>query len=348
MSFGKHLAGVVALGLATFASAEEASDWRLELLKAEGISTETSALQKLEKRFTVSNDLLAQAIDQLAAEKFATREQAQREILLMGKEVLPLLQQRPQSDEPEVRQRLAIIQKSLEADGRWAKEDLIRKAVTSLLRERSKPNGAKPEPPLFVEFFRDPAPSLEKGYRKFRFVADPGLLGSVSDGTLRLNGQHGGDADQRLRLDAKSLAGQETFPDSFRIEVKLGGEAKGAGTYHVGLSVGNVRALFHPAYQGGGFRFQRVDDQKQLTENSSMGFEPEGGKLQRMSLSVKRIPGGKVELEATIGNGTKVFTERKVVEESVIGKLDHLSLDRSGRMGGDGLFDDLVVDLGNR
>jgi hypothetical protein len=348
MSLGKHLAGVVALGLAAFAAADEASDWRLELLKAEGISTETSALQKLEKRFSVSNDLLAQAISQLAAEKFATREQAQREILLMGKEVLPLLQQRPQSDEPEVRQRLAIIQRTLEAGGRWAKEDLIRKAVSSLLRERLKPNGANPEPPLFVEFFRDPAPSLEKGYRKFRFEADQGLLGSVSDGTLRMNGNHAGEGDQRLRLDAKSFTGQEIFPDSFRIEVKLGGEAKGAGTYHVGLSVGNVRALFHPGYPSGGFRFQRVDDQKELTVNSPMGFDPEGGKLQRMSLNVKRIPGGKVELEATISNGTKDFTERKVFAESVIGKLDHLSLDRSGRIGGDGLFDDLVVDLGQR
>ncbi len=348
MSLGKHLAGVVALGLAAFATAEEVSDWRLELLKAEGISTETPYLQKLEKRFSVSNDLLSQAIGQLAAEKFATREQAQREILLMGKEVLPLLQQRPQSDDPEVRQRLAIIQRTLEAGGRWAKEDLIRKAVISLLRERLKPNGAIAEPPLFVEFFRDPAPSLEKGYRKFRFETDKGLTGSVSDGTLRMNGNHASDADQRLRLDAKSLTGQETFPDSFRIEVKLGGEAKGAGAYHVGVSVGNVRALFHPGYQSGGFRFQRVDNQLQLSENSSLGFDPEGGKLQRMSLSVKRIPGGKVELEATIGNGTKVFTERKVFAESVIGKLDHLSLDRSGRIGGDGLFDDLVVDLDQR
>ncbi|OYV06827.1 MAG: hypothetical protein CFE26_04235 [Verrucomicrobiales bacterium VVV1] len=347
MSLGKHLAGVVALGLAAFAAAEEVSDWRLDLLKAEGIPTETSSLQKLEKRFSVSNDLLSQAVSRLGSEKFAAREQAQREILLMGKDVLPLLQQGPQSEDPEVRQRLAAIQRTLEAGGRWAKEDLIRKAVTSLLRERLKPNGAIAEPPLFVELFRDPAPSLEKGYRRFRFEADPGLLGSVSDGTLRLNGNHAGDGDQRLRLDAKSLTGKESFPDTFRIEVKLGGEAKGAGTYHVGVSIGNVRALFHPAYQGGGFRFQRVDNQKQLTENSSMGFDPAAGKLQQMSLAVKRIPGGKVELEATIGNGDKVFTERKIFEESVIGKLDHLSLDRSGRNGGDGLFDDLIVDLGN-
>jgi len=351
MSWGKHLPGVtvmVALGLAAFATAEEDSDWRMDLLKAEGIPTETSSLQKLEKSFVASTDLLERAIGQLSSEKFATREQAQREILLMGKDVLPLLAQRPRSDEPEVRQRLATIQRALEANGRWAKEDLIRKAVTSLLQERLKTNDGVSENRLFVEFFQHPSPSLEKGYRRFSFASDLGLGGSVSDGLLRLKGNHAMDGDQRLLLGARSLTGKETFPDTFRIEVKLGGEDGGAGAYHVGVSVGNVRALFHPGFQTGGFRFEEVGTHKQLTENSSMGFDPEGGKLQRMSLAVKRIPGGKVELEATIGNGSKVFTERKIVDESVIGKLDHLSLDRSGRNGGDGLFDDLVVELGDR
>jgi len=338
---------IAALGLSASAIAERDSDWRLEFLKAEGVPTDTPALQKLEKGFVVSSDVLAAAVIRLGAEDFATREQAQREVLLMGEKVLPMLHRLPQSNEPEVRQRLNAIKGNLEAGGRWTKETLMRQAVTSLLHERLKPGEPAPGESVFAEFFQQPAPSLEDGYRRFRFSADQGLTGSVADGVLRLSGTHANEGDQRLLLDAKRLTGKETFPDTFRVEVKLGGAPGGEGQYHVGLSIGNVRALFHPGYPSGGFRFQQVDSQEKLTDNTPLGFDPERGKLQRMIINVKRIPAGKVELEVVISNGDKTFTERRIVAESVIGKLDHVSLDRSGRSGGDGLFDDLVVDSGN-
>lgn len=337
-----------ALGISSLAAAGDDSDWRLELLRKEGISSETSSLQKLEKGFVVSNSILEAAVAQLGAETFATREEAQREILRMGKDVLPLLRQLPQSDEPEVRQRLAAIRRNLEEGGRWKREDLLRQAVTSLLRERLNKDDPGTAGRLFVEFFEHPLPSLADGYRKFRFEAGNAMTGRVADGQLRLSGNHADDGDQRLVLDARQLTGKETFPDAFRIEVRLGGDPGGEGGYHVGVSVGNVRALFHPGYQTGGFRFQRVDNQEQITENAALGFDPESGKLMRMSLSVKRVPGGKVELEVVVSNGSKSFTERKILEESVIGKLNQISLDRSGRTGGDGLFDELVVDTGDR
>ena len=337
---------IAALGLPAFALAGEDSDWRLEFLKGEGLSTETSSLEKLEKGFVISTEVLTAAVSRLGAEDFATRAQAQREILLMGEKVLPMLQQLPQSNEPEVRQRLTVIRGTLEAGGRWTKETLMRQAVTSLLHERLKQGESSPEESVFAEFFQQAAPSLEDGYRRFRFSADQGMTGSVVDGVLHLNGNHANEGDQRLLLDAKKLTGKEAFPDTFRIEVKLGGAPGGEGQYHIGVSIGNVRALFHPGYPSGGFRFQRVDSQEKLTDNTPLGFDPERGKLQRMSITAKRITAGKVELEVVISQGDKTFTERKIVAESVIGKLDHISLDRSGRAGGDGLFDDLVVELG--
>ena len=77
-----------------------------------------------------------------------------------------------------------------------------------------------------------------------------------------------------------------------------------------------------------------------------MGFDPPVGKLLRMHLEVQRRAGGDVEIQAVISNGGAVFSKTAVLAAEEIGKLDHISLDRSGRKGGDGLFDDLVVRLG--
>lgn len=341
--------GVLALVLAATAEihAADQADWRLEILKEEGIQPETAALQALQDGFQMTPERLEKAVAMLGEDEFKTREHAQREIVLIGKDALPWLLRLPKSEDPEVRVRLAAIQKTLQVDGRWERKDLVREAVTSLLRERMKKAPPKPDDALFVELFHRPAASLDGGYGKFRFQTDKGLTGIVSDGVLRLKGNHADEGDQRLLLDAKALTGKREFPDTFRIEVKLGGEAGGQGTYHVGVSVGNVRALFHPGYPSGGFRFERVATHEKVSENTSMGFDPQPGKLQRMSIGVKRLAGGKVELDVVVANGEKTFSERRILKESVIGKLDHIGLDRSGRSGGDALFDDLVVDLGN-
>lgn len=342
--------GVLALVLVTNANihAGDQSDWRLEILKEEGIQSETTALKALHDGFQITPERLEKAVTMLGSNDFKTREQVQREIVLLGKDAFPWLLRLPKSEDPEVRARLAAILKTLQVDGRWTRKDLVREAVTSLLRERMKEALPNPEDALFVELFHRPSASLAGSYGKFKFQADKGLTGHVSDGVLRLKGKHATEGDQRLLLDAKTLTGKPEFPDFLRIEVKLGGEAGGEGGYHVGVTVGNVRALFHPGYPTGGFRFQRVDNQEQLSENVSMGFDPQPGKFQRMSIGVKRLAGGKVELDVVVADGEKSFSERKILNESVIGKLNHIGLDRSGRTGGDGLFDDLVVGLCDR
>lgn len=344
------LTGVIALGLANTAQihAGEERDWRLEILKEEGVPSETAALQALQDGFELTPARLEKSLANLGADDFKTREQAQREIILLGKNAQPWLLRLPKSEDPEVRTRLAEITRALQVEGRWARKNLVREAVISLLRERRKEAPPKPEEALFVELFRHPAASLDGGYGKFSFHSEHGLTGRVSDGLLRLKGKHDSEGDQQLLLDAKALTGQQEFPDAFRIEVKLGGETGGQGTYHVGVSVGNVRALFHPGYQTGGFRFERIDTHEKLSDNTSMGFDPKAGKLQRMSIEVKRLADGKLALDVLVTDGEKSFSERKTFAQSVTGKLDRIGLDRSGRTGGDALFDDLVVDLRNR
>jgi hypothetical protein len=318
--------------------------WVAELLKERGLSSETADLEKFQKGHVVSEENLANALQRLTSEEFAERERAQEEIVLMGKNVIPLLRKLPESDDPEVRMRLGKVMQSLEAGGRWAEDVLLMRAVASLLHERKNPGIADPEGKLFVERFNKAKPSLEDGYGNLRFVADDQMMGFVADGKACLTGERDGEGDQCLLLDAKTLVGEAEFPDEFRLEAKLGGGEAGAGSYHIGISIGNVRVLFHPAFRGGAFRFERVKGNVAITRNAEMGFTPPAGKLLTMDLDVKRLANGKVKIDALIISGGDSFRASETVKAEDIGKLDQIGLDRSGGTGGDATFDDLVVE----
>lgn len=337
---------LITLGL-TFASAEETGDWRLEFLKDQGFSTETEALEKLQKDHVHPLAGFEQALGQLGSEQFKEREEAQKKIVLMGKPALPAIRAKLDSDDPEVRFRLKQIARTLEADGRWATDDLVKQAVASLLRERQQKEVTVGQMDLFAEFFSKAAPSVQNGYRRFRYVADEGVDGFVADGVAYLkNG--GEERDQRLVLDAKSITGKDEFPDAFHVEVKLGAQPGGEGISHIGVSVGHVRALFHPGYRTGAFRFERVDEKVNIKPNTNMGFDPPTNKMLRMSIDVQRQANGDVALDVTVTDGKNRFNTREVIQAAVIGKLDSISLDRSGNGGGDAMFDDLIVDIQNR
>jgi hypothetical protein len=341
----KWIMPLIAGTLLAAASAQEATDWRLELLKESGLSTETEALEKFQKGTTLPDGGLEKKVQQLGSEEFKQREQAQKEILLMGKDALPQLRPMLNSDDPEIRMRLTTIMNQLEGAGRWAKDDLLREAVTSLLEERKNPDVAKPNAKLFVEFFKKDAASVADGYHRLKFKTGVEVNGSVKDGMARLSGKHNSDGDQQLLLHAKDLTGNEEFPDSFRVESKIGGGGLSSGSYHVGISVGNVRALFHPGYINGGFRIEQVSNNVAILGNTDMTFTPPADKLLLMSMDIKRLPNKDIEISVKITHEKQTFRTSQIVKADAIGKLDRIGLDRSGRGGGDAIFDDLIVDL---
>lgn len=325
------------------------ADWRLQLLAEEGVSAETAKLREIEQGSALSEARFHELVPRLGAQEFTAREQAEKDILRMGKGVLPWLEHLPKADDPEVRFRLTNLGKALAVERQWTRADLLRYAAASLLRERDGHKLGNEGSLIYAELFHDDCASVKTGYRDFSFMTDQRLDGKVTDGVLWLSGKHPNEGDQRLILSSRKITGKGEFPDDFQIEVMLGSKPGGEGGYHVGISVGNVCALFHPGFPGGGFRFERVDNHKAITENKDMGFTPALGEFQWMSIRVKRQPNEIVEIWVSVSAnaGAPHFSTQTRLPSQVIGKLDTISLDRSGRIGGDAMFDNLVVGLQN-
>lgn len=341
MSVTQIAFSILALCLAPLQAAE---DWRLDFLKAEKQKTDTESLKKLHQSYQSSPEELKKNIAHLGADKLSVRMAAQENILRMGKDVLPQLQQMTPPPDAEARVRFRHIQDRLMLHQSWDSPQLVQMAAAGLLYERENPGKAHPSRKMFVEFFRQPADSLQKGYRRMRWLSAGDLDGRVAEETLRFTGKRRiVEGDQRLYVSAQEATGEKLFPDRFRIDVKIGGTAGGEGTYHVGVAVGQVRALFHPGHETGAFRFEEVGTRRELTSNADMGFTPEAGKYVDMSIDVERLAKGRVKLTVAASSADGVYRTTQVFEESDIGKLDQVSLDRSGREGGDGLFRNLVM-----
>jgi hypothetical protein len=177
-------------------------------------------------------------------------------------------------------------------------------------------------------------------------MAPAGMKSKVEERTLVHEGQRPGDDDQRLVLRATEWPGTEVFPDQFTLTATLQGTPGGSGTWHLGITVGGVRALYHPDYRGGGFRFEGVDGNKHLGGNQNMGFTPSTEKPQQMRVSVLRQGHDSVRLSVTVTQqGSDPYEQTIEVPAETIGALTEVSLDRSGRSGGDARFSELMIEV---
>jgi len=323
---------------------EDAGDWRDELLQREGIGLSKEALEKALKGEERPLPDLEKIFEQLGADGFSEREKAQEELLRGGEATLKWLREREPSQVPEVQRRITEVTKLLGFTHRNERKMAVEHAVKSLLaegNERKENTGG-----LFYEWFGEGQAKLGKSYRVLTFENAANRGGAVVGGQLVFTGEGGQDGDQRLVLHSKKWPGEETFGEAFQVFAKLRGESTGMGAWHLGISIGRVRALYHPGLKGGSFRFERIDNHDYLSRTGSVGFTPKEEVPQWMSVKVRRLPDNKVSLEVVLEQGGKKegrFETSVIVEADQIGELDEVSLDRSGRVGGSAYFDDFTV-----
>jgi len=186
------------------------------------------------------------------------------------------------------------------------------------------------------------------GYRRFTYESNKPTKATVSGGLLRLEGDHA-EADQRLFITAQQLTARSEWPRVVEVSAELTGENAGSGGYHVGLSVGRLKALFHPAYPGGGFRMETVDDHEYLTPNANLGFTPTAHTMHSMTMKVTRtLTGAKVDVEVVQGSEPQTsFKKTYTFTVQQLGEYSRIGLERSGRSGGAAIFDRVSIRLKN-
>ncbi len=339
---------VILFFLPVLCRAEIASwDWREALLAEEGIAMNPEAIRQALASGAAPPANLESLMRRRGSDDFAERERAQKELRRGGDPVYRWLRNRPPHPEPEVRQRVQNILRSFSLKEQKDREDALDFALRSLLEEgnqRRKDTGGR-----FYEWFGEDATELVDRYHLLQFKSSVDRNGQIAQNQLCFFGTKVGDGDQRMILSSKLWPGKDDFGDSFTVTTRLGGEPKAAGSWHLGVSIGNVRVLYHPGYRGGGFRFETVDENLPLgTMTANMGFEPPGSPLERMIIEVRRLPAEKVALTVAVISGGEnpiTFKQSAVVPQKQIGPLDHIGLDRSGRSGGLAFFADFSVTL---
>jgi hypothetical protein len=200
---------------------------------------------------------------------------------------------------------------------------------------------------VFLVTFTKAAKDATTGYGRFAYeTTTPGWKAEVSGGRLRLLGDHD-EGDQRLFVTAQKAIGKPKWPDSFEVTAKLGGSDKENVAWHVGVSIGSVKVLFHPNFPGGAFRAERVDTHDEFFANEDMGFTPAAGVMHQLTIKVRRTERHcRFEVELVSPDGSGTYRKTFEVSNKQVGRFDRIGLERSGRRGGDALFESVSIKLG--
>lgn len=195
------------------------------------------------------------------------------------------------------------------------------------------------------ETFSRKARSLAGGYGVFRYSSTNGGTARVVAGRLLIGGANN-EVDQRVSVTSARMIGRTQWPRVVEVRARLGGKQGNNLGWHVGVSVGRVKVLFHPGLSGGSCRAETTDTHHAFFNNHNMGFTPATDRVHEMLLSVKKLRDG-AEFRITVRDaGSKAaFHRRFTVSGRQLGKFNRIGLERSGRPGGDAMFDAVSIQL---
>lgn len=196
------------------------------------------------------------------------------------------------------------------------------------------------------ETFSRPAKSLAKGYGDFSYDADNGGGASVVNGRLLIDGDND-EGDQRFFITSQRMIGHGQWPRKLQVRAKLGGKEGNNVGWHVGVSIGRVKVLFHPGFRGGAFRAETTDTHEPLFPNEDLGFTPATGAMHEMRLQVtKTEDGARFQVTVHDGNSNTQFNRTFTATNAQLGPFNRIGLERSGRRGAPATFDSLSIQLG--
>ena len=196
------------------------------------------------------------------------------------------------------------------------------------------------------EDFSQDAESIVDGYGELEYTEDNGGPAKVVDGKLVIDGNNR-EGDQHLFITSQQLIDENQWTRKVEVRSMLGSRAAGnSGAWHLGIYVGNVKALFHPGVMGGAFRIETVDGHKALLGNTSMQFDPTDGALYEMAMSVVKTESGAfIKVTVRDPGSDSTFVQKLKVSNEDLGEFNRIGLIRSGRTGADAVFDSLNIEV---
>ena len=231
-----------------------------------------------------------------------------------------------------------------EAWRQWGDEQLAKAELNAALGKQRLELSAGRN--VVEESFAVDQASLAKGYGRFQFEADNNGTARVANGKLRIDGRSG-EGDQRLFLTSRRMIGRDRWPDKLEVRAKLGGEEGNNYGWHLGVSVGRVKVLFHPGESRGYFRAETTDEHDNIFANEGLSFAPATGVMHEMIVRVaKTKSGAEFEVVVNDANGGPSYKKVFTVTQEQLGDYNRIGLERSGRPGGDAMFDSVSIRLG--
>lgn len=163
---------------------------------------------------------------------------------------------------------------------------------------------------------------------------------TAGGGVLQMNAAEGSGAF--ALLSAQQIAGQSAFdvsvnPLTVSGQVAGGGEA---GSYSVGLVVGNIITVFHPGWPGGANRVQSPLAQTIFLNNTDMGFLPEQG-VNNFHTITMTLSEDAAHTSYVLQYSVDAFVNQLSILKTAVGDLNRVGFNQGSS--GTGYFTNLSV-----